>query len=290
MTTAVFLLVLGSALCHASWNFLHKRSSHKVAFLWSFAAVAFALFLVPSVVAAAVEGIGWWGVFFGLGTALLHGVYGLALSRGYHVGDLSSVYPIARGMGPALVPLGAVILLDESVSVAAGFGIALVVFGIYILNVESFSPRELAQPLRNLARPAGRVALLTGGLIACYSLWDKAALDYLPPLTLNQFAMAGHAFVLAPIVLLDPARPAAAEWRERRRAVIAAGILSPLAYLLILVALTSGRIAYIAPAREVGIVIGALLGVLFLGEGYGAWRISGAALIVAGAFTLGLAP
>ena len=290
MTTAVFLLVLGSALCHASWNFLHKRSGHKVAFLWSFAAVAFALFLVPAVIAAAVEGIGWWAVFFGVGTALLHGVYGLALSRGYHIGDLSSVYPIARGMGPALVPLGAVIILDESVSVAAGFAIALVVFGIYILNVEAFSLRDLAQPIRNLARPAGRVALLTGGLIACYSLWDKAALDYLPPLTLNQFAMAGHALVLAPIVLLDPARPAAAEWRENRRAVIAAGILSPLAYLLILVALTSGRIAYIAPAREVGIVIGAVLGVLFLGEGYGVWRISGAALIVAGAFTLGLAP
>lgn len=291
MTTAVFLLVLGSALCHASWNFLLKNSAHKLAFLWSFSVIAFALFLVPAVVAAAVEGIGGWrGLAFGFGTALLHGAYGLALSRGYHVGDLSSVYPIARGMGPALVPLGAVIILGESVSVAAGVGIALVVFGIYILNVESFSPRDLTQPLRNLNRPAGRIALLTGALIASYSLWDKAALDYLSPLTLNQFTWCGIVIFLAPVVLLDRARPAAAEWRDRRGAVVAAGILSPLAYVLVLVALTSGRIAYVAPAREVGIVIGAALGVLFLGEGYGAWRISGAALIVAGAFTLGLAP
>ncbi|MEX0801240.1 MAG: DMT family transporter [Dehalococcoidia bacterium] len=290
MTSAAFALVLGSALCHASWNFLLKRSGHKIAFLWSFGAIAFALFLFPALIYAARDGLGSEWLVFGAGTAFLHGMYGLALTRGYQMGDLSSVYPIARGMGPALVPLLAVIILDESVSVVAGFAIALVVCGIYILNVESFSPNDLMQPLRSLNRPAGRVAVLTGTLIAAYTLWDKAALDHLPAVALNQFAMGGHVLVLFPFVLLDRVRPLAAEWEERRWSILLAGVLAPLAYVLVLAALTSGRVSYIAPAREVGIVIGALLGVVFLGEGYGRWRISGSLLIVAGALTLGLAP
>ncbi len=69
-----------------------------------------------------------------------------------------------------------------------------------------------------------------------------------------------------------------------------AGVLAPLGYVLVLVALTTSRISYIAPAREVGIVLGAVLGVLVLGEGYGAWRILGSILILAGVLTLGLAP
>lgn len=290
MTSAAFALVLGSALCHASWNFLLKRSGHKIAFLWSFGAIAFALFLFPALIYAARDGLGSEWLLFGVGTAFLHGMYGLALTRGYQMGDLSSVYPIARGMGPALVPLLAIIILDESVSVVAGLGIALVVFGIYTLNLESFSPNDLAQPLRALNRPAGRVAVLTGTLIAAYTLWDKAALDHLPAVTLNQFAMGGHVLVLFPAVLLDRVRPLAVEWEERRWSILLAGLLAPLAYVLVLAALTSGRVSYIAPAREVGVVIGALLGVVFLGEGYGRWRISGSLLIVAGALTLGLAP
>jgi drug/metabolite transporter (DMT)-like permease len=67
-------------------------------------------------------------------------------------------------------------------------------------------------------------------------------------------------------------------------------VLAPLAYVLVLVALTTSRISYVAPVREVGIVIGAMLGVMLLGEGYGRWRIAGAVTILAGVFTLALAP
>ncbi len=290
MTTAALLLVFTSAFCHAGWNFLLKRSDHKVAFLFSLGTVSFAVFLLPAIVATSIEGIGARGLMFGLVTALLHGVYGLSLSRSYQLGDLSAVYPISRGMGPALIPLAAVIFLDERASVAAGFGIALVVLGVYPINIEDGSLRDLVQPLRTLNRPATRIALLTGALIATYSLWDKAALDDLSPLTLNQFAMAGHALVLAPIALRHGGMRVRVEWRERRGSILAAGVLAPLAYVLVLAALTTSRISYVAPVREVGIVIGAALGVMLLGEGYGRWRIAGAVTILAGVLTLGLAP
>lgn len=290
MTTLALLLVLGSALCHASWNFLLKRSDHKVAFLWSLVAVSSVVFFAPAAVFIALDGITMRGIAFGLGTAALHGVYGVSLARGYQVGDLSAVYPISRGMGPALVPLFAVFLLDERASIAAGFGIALVVAGICVLNLESARFRDLIRPAQAFSRPATRIALLTGALIAAYTLWDKAALDHLSPVAVNQFAMMGHMLVLAPFALNGGTASVVSEWRQRRGSIVVAGLLAPLAYVLVLVALTTSRVSYVAPAREVGIVIGAALGVLLLGEGFGRWRMAGATLVLAGVLTLGVAP
>jgi drug/metabolite transporter (DMT)-like permease len=193
-------------------------------------------------------------------------------------------------MGPALIPLAAVLLLDERASVAAAFGIALVVAGIYVINIEGRSLRDLTQPLRALNRPAIRIAFLTGALIASYSLWDKTALDHLSPVTLNQFGLVGWLLVLGPLALRSGAAPVRSEWRRRGRSILVAGVLASLGYILVLTALTTSRISYIAPAREMGIVLSALLGVFFLGEGYGAWRILGSVLILGGVLTLGLAP
>ncbi len=315
MSTGAFLLVLASAVSHATWNFLAKRSTHKTAFFWCFTSVAFALYLPAALVFAVRDGVSAEGWLRGLGTAFLHGVYGLSLSRGYQLGDLSMVYPISRGMGPLLVPVLAVPILGESVSALAAGGVALVVAGIYALHAESMAPAAVLSPLRFWDRPDSRYALVTGALIATYTLWDKAALDHVPAVALNQFAMAGHALVLAPIALAGGAVAARAEWRERLGSVLAAGVLSPLAYVLVLAALTTSRVSYVAPAvlsplayvlvlaalttsrvsyvapvREVGIVLGAALGVFLLGEPYGAPRILGSALIATGVILLAVAP
>jgi uncharacterized membrane protein len=289
MTTAAFALVLVAAAAHASWNLLLKRSDHKVAFLWSFTVVSFAMFLVPAIVYAVVDGVGARGLLFGLVSGALHAAYGLSLSYGYQVGDLSAVYPISRGMGPALIPPVAVLLLDEHISGWAGLGIGLVVVGVLLVQAQTDEPRELLQHLRGLGRPAIVVALLTGALITAYSLWDKKALDYLSPVTLNQFSIGGYVFLLWPLAY-RARQPLRQEWRERGWSIVVAGALAPLGYTLVLIALTTSRVSYVAPAREVGIVLGALLGVVLLHEGYGVARIAGALLIVAGVLTLGLAP
>ena len=290
MTTVAFLLVLASAVSHASWNFLLKRSQHKVAFLWSMAGVSFVAFLVPAAVFAAIDGVSARGVVFGLTSGVLHAAYGVSLARGYQIGDLSAVYPVSRGMGPALIPLVAVLLLDESVSPGAGVGIALVVLGVLFIQSEAERFADLTRPLRGLGRPAIVIALLTGALITTYSVWDKASLEYLAPVTLNQFSMSGYVVLLAPLAFQARGVPLRAEWRERGWSIVAAGLLAPLAYIFVLVALTTSRISYVAPAREVGIVLGALLGVVLLGEGYGPVRLLGSGLIVAGVVTLALAP
>jgi drug/metabolite transporter (DMT)-like permease len=290
MTSFAFALVLASAVTHASWNFLLKRSAHKVSFLWSMAVVSFAVFVAPAAFLIARDGITPTGIAFGVGTAVLHGAYGLSLARGYQIGDLSVVYPIARGLGTALIPLAAVLLLGESISGWGWFGIALVVFGVLLVPVQSFRPRDLRHPLTNIGGTATLMAVLTGLLITSYSLWDKQALDHLAPVTVNEFSMVGYTLLMPPLVFREGTAALLAEWRERWVSIVAAGVMAPLGYVMVLVALTTSRVSYVAPAREVGIVIGALLGVFLLGEGYGRTRIVGSLFIVAGVLTLGLAP
>ena len=292
MTAAAFALVLASAVLHAFWNFLLKDSRDKTAFFWGMCTLGLVVVAPLGIAAAAVDGFGWGALAFGLGTFALHGVYAVALTRSYADGDLSSVYPVARGMGPALVPLFAVILLDENVSGIAVVGIVLVVIGIYATHIDTRLWRDLSHPARALAAPATRLAFLTGAIIACYSLWDKAAIDEdVHPLTVNGFAMAGNVLAMTPVLLLAAGRETVrSAWRENSRSIAAAAVAAPLGYTLVLIALTTSRVSYIAPAREVGIVLGAALGVLLLGEGYGMTRVWGSVLIVAGCITLGLAP
>ncbi len=292
MTAAAFARVLTSAVMHATWNFLLKRSGHKQAFYWLMCGFSVLFVTGPAVAFAVVDGFSWTMLWLGCGTASIHGIYAYTLTRGYDLGDLSSVYPIARGMGPAIVPILAVLIFSEQVSVIAAGGIALVVVGIYATHIDRRFLRDLSHPLRAMATPATALALLTGVVIASYTLWDKAAIDEdVNPVTVNGFAMAGNFIFLAPFALLRVGRETLAEeWRERRRSIVVASALAPLGYTLVLIALTTSRVSYVAPAREVGIVLGAALGVFVLGEGYGTSRIWGAALIVVGCVTLGVAP
>jgi drug/metabolite transporter (DMT)-like permease len=290
MTSLAFLLVIASAVCHASWNLLLKSSRHKISFLACAGAVGATVFLPAAVVATAVTGMGWNGVALGCVTAILHGVYGLSLARGYRLGDLSAVYPVSRGTGLALIPVFAALLLGESISAVAAGGVTLVAVGVYAIHLEPHKLRDVLAPLRALRGDAGRAALFTGCLVATYSLWDKNALKELSPLTLNQFAMVGHFAILTPLVLMDRAENVRLEIKERAGSIAAAGVLIAMAYSLILAALTTSRVSYIAPSREIGIVFGTIFGSALLAEGYGRTRVWAALLIVAGVVTLALAP
>ena len=292
MTAAAFVLVIVSAVMHATWNFLLKRSGNKALFFWAMAGTGAFFVAPPAIYAAVVDGFELKWLLYGLGTVTLHGIYAHSLTRSYESGDLSSVYPISRGMGPAFVPVFAVILFDEHVSAIAAMGIALVVVGIYATHIDTRFWRDVSHPLRMLMSTDTRLAFFTGAVIAGYTLWDKNSLNHdVNPITLNGFSMIGNFAALLPFALFAIPREALnTEWRLRWRSIIVAGILAPLGYTLVLIALTTSRVSYIAPAREVGIVLGAAMGVLVLGEGYGMTRIWGSVLIVAGCITLGVAP
>jgi uncharacterized membrane protein len=126
-------------------------------------------------------------------------------------------------------------------------------------------------------------ALATGAFIAAYTLWDKVAVTSVgnPPLLQDCASLVGMTVALAPFALAD-SRRTARMWRTYRPQILGAAALSPLAYILVLVALSFTSVAAVAPAREVSVLFGVILGGRLLGEGGLARRLTGAAAIVAG--------
>ena len=284
-------LVLLSAVCHSTWNLLLKRSGNQEVFAW-------ALLVAGSVMMAPLGAVLFWfnpigmpGWWFVLATVALHIFYFLTLGRAYSRGDLSLVYPIARGIGPMFVPILAVLLLGESMALPAMLGVVLIIIGIFIVSWWGRIRRILGGP-SVLLRDAGvGYAVLTGLNITVYSLVDKQGVEHVQPFLYMYFLTLGSAAGIAPYILhrhgLAPIRQ---EWRENAWPILAAGFLVFAAYGLVLTAFSLSRVSYISPAREVGIVVAVLMGVILLKERFGRGRLMGSAVIVAGLVSIALSP
>lgn len=288
MTGTALGLVLAAALLHATWNLVLKRSARKLTVSW-LGLLPGALLASPGLLllpgGPAISRAGWACI---LATGLLHALYFLFLSEAYERGDLSLVYPLARGSGPLLVALLAPLLLGEGLAPGGAAGIGLVVLGVFGVagRPEPTGPGE-SRLLAQWHAPHVAMALLTGLTIAGYSLVDKVGVGLVHPL-LYQFLMFGIAFaVLGPYVLWRQ-RPSLASLQAEWRTVALVGVFSFVAYLLVLFALRLAKVAYVVAAREVSIVFGAALGAVFLGERQGGRRLVAAASIAAGTILIGL--
>jgi uncharacterized membrane protein len=286
MTATALALVLAAAVLHAAWNLLAKRAGGGAALVWLYG-TASAVLLTPLALARLVAGpadLGPVGLVFTLASAVLHVAYFVVLRRGYERGDLSVVYPVARGTGPVLSTALAIVILGERPSALALLGAALVGLGVF----------ALARPDRSAAADARRAVahgLLTGALIAAYTICDKLAVARyrLPPLIQQWGTSLGLTAFLAPVALRR-GREVRERWRASWREVIAIGILVPLAYILVLTAMTISPVSYVAPAREVSILFATLMGTHLLSEGRSARarRLAAAATMVVGVVALAL--
>ncbi len=239
---------------------------------------------VPLAVGVLVLGttrFGVAGLGFAVGSAVLHVAYFLLLQAGYRLGDLSVVYPLARGTGPLLALGGAVLLLGERPSAVAIGGAVLVAGGVLVLARSGTT-----------TDPSGRggavpVGLATGGLIASYTLWDARAVtdSGVSPLLLSAATGVGEAILLAPIAARRR-QEVHDTWRRHRAEVLGVALLSPLAYVLVLVALTLAPVSAVAPAREMSIVVGALLGGRLLEESDRTRRLLASASVATGVLAL----
>ena len=285
MSIEALSLILAAAVIHATWNLLNKQASGHATFTW-LVAVLSALFYAPVTIAV----IEIWQLKVGLieigvmaGSAALHTAYFVLLNQGYRVGDLSLVYPLARGTGPLLSSIAAIVILGERPSMVAGIGALMIISGVLVLT------GNLAKLSRSDSRPAVGYALITGLFIAAYTLWDKQAVSHyaIAPLVLDWGANVGRSILLTPFAFIYSDQ-AIDEWREHKWEAIAIAILIPLSYILVLTAMRFTPVSYVAPAREISILIGTAMGARLLAEADAPRRLGAAGAMVLGVVALAI--
>ncbi|MEG0920056.1 MAG: DMT family transporter [Comamonas sp.] len=295
MTLTAFALIILAGIIHAFWNIVAKKAGGDSRFSL-FSSVFNVIVWLPLGWWLGKDVVPLWGMqewAFVAASALLHVLYFVVLLRGYRVADLTVVYPLARGSGPLISSMVAVVFLGEHLSTLGAAGIVGVVLGVFLiaggpamlLTVrQGGSGEKRERTIKGLY-----YGLLTGLFIAAYTVVDSYAVKIMlmSPILLDYMGSILRCIVLAPLGLKD--------WRETKRLwqlqwkyALVVAIFSPIAYVLVLYAVQTAPISHVAPAREVSMLFAALIGGKLLGEGDRALRIAGAVLIALGVTALGL--
>lgn len=285
MLLSSLLLLLGAAVLHAVANLLMKQSRDKLAFVWWMIG-AFCVIGAPALLQVTkVPHVAWLYV---IASGVLESIYFFTLTRAYTAGDLSLVYPIARGSAPLFLLIWAVLFLKERPSGMGVCGILLVVTGLYLINLPSLS--AWSRPLHAFRSAASRWALLTGILISTYSAIDKIGIQYFSPFVYLYLILSVCWICLSlqwflpsrRFYLLEEVRKREGEKRNRFFSILTAAMSGCIGYLLVLAALRLTPVSYVGPVREVSVVFGTIIGVRYLGEQGGSLRIAASTLVAIG--------
>jgi drug/metabolite transporter (DMT)-like permease len=281
-------IVLFAAILHAGWNYLTKKSHHKIVFVWCFLSVTL-IFYFPLLLyfwpSTTITSKGFYCI---LASAFLHAFYFWTLSKAYEGGDLSLVYPIARGSMPLFVTFLAVILIHEQLSVIGISGISLVVFGIYIIHLRSFSRQAFLEPVLALRGGASLWALSTGGSNGIGSVVDKVGVGIVYPPVYIYLMFVGVWLLLTPFILYRWRVEIKKEWQLNTRGILVAGFLVTFTYMSILFAMRMSPVSYVVAVRNVSIIFSALFGIHWLSEKHASQKLVGAILITLGVVFIGL--
>ncbi len=266
MTGLALGLVLVAAFSHASWNYLLKKSGGGQGLVAAASVASLVLYAPVAIGVMAWQHYGFQPVHLALMlvSGLIHTSYFLLLDRAYRSGgDLSIVYPLARATGPMITIVVAITILGERPGAVPLAGAVLIAASALLLTGNPFAWH------RGESRHAVGFALLTGCMIATYTVWDKASVAswLVPPLLFDWGCNAFRVLVLVPFTRRRQPGAIARAWRERRGTVIAIAVLSPLSYILVLTAMVFTPVSLVAPAREVSILFAALMGAHLLREG-----------------------
>jgi len=261
-------LALGAAFLHAGWNVLLAGSRDTAAATAGLLSWGIALLAVPALLTG---GVSAEAVPFIAASAALELVYFVLLARAYAGGELSVVYPVARGSAPVVVLVFSAIALKESVPLGAVVGVLAIAAGVVLVGLGAFHFRfalEGAQPRRDLL-----FGLAIGAVIASYTVVDSEAVERADPI-------AYLALVVAPCALVYPLVSRTRPDLGVRTALTAAATFG--AFLMVLAAFRLAPAAPVAAVRETSVVIAALFAAVFLHEAVGVRRVAGALCVVAG--------
>ena len=280
----VCALIACGAIAHASWNLLLKRVGTSTPTVLWWINVVGAVGLAPLALwILGSTGFEWHWVLLAGVCGVFEVIYFLLLQRGYRDGDVSLVYPLARGTGPTLSVVGAMLFLGERPSVLHLVGVVVIVVGIGIISTAGSRKHGTRAPLSSVLYGLG-VSLM----IACFTVWDGWAVGHLgiPPIGYFWMAIVVQAILFTPFAFRN--NSTLATFRAHRGDIVAIGLLGPTSYMLALTAITLSSVSLVAPAREVSVILVALGGALFFKEQHLVQRLLGSIVVVSGVAFLAL--
>lgn len=282
MSTLALLLIVISAVMHAFWNLLVKRSRDKTVFIWW-------MFIASgTLVSLCVPFVGPFPpVTPRIALLVLAGgacfvLYHLFNGRAYRSGDLSLTYPLSQ-TSMLWVPLWGALILGERFTPAGMAGIALIVAGAWCVQLRALVWHEAIRPLRNLGDPAVQAALAAGFIYSIGSIIDKTGVTGYDPFHFT-YLLVICMFLLMSLNLARPRYRGRilAEWHHSRKLILLSGPVMMGSFMTFRYGLKLAPVSYAVPVRQVSILVGVVIGTLFLGEACGRIRFTAALLILAG--------
>lgn len=287
MPIAALILVVVAAVLHAVWNLLAKQARDSSAFMWwgvTVGAIWYGAWMLSQA---------WLGlpseVWFVFVLSMIAEIgYLVAITRGYKNGDLSQVYPIARGTPPLFIALWSAAFLSERLPFLGYSGIGLLIIGIYLASLPA--RRDLLFPLRALSHAPAQWGLLAACFVSVYTTLDKVGVMYTAPLVYNVWVYTGISVLYAPFVWAAANKQSTiSEWKTNWRWVVLGSIATIGSYVLALTGMSMTSASYVGAVRATSVIIGALFGWLLLKEKLGPMRVMAAGIMVLGLLVIALA-
>lgn len=284
MPVSYLSLLLCAAVLHAAWNLLLKRSPGRDLLIFTAIAISTLAFLPLLALRPSIGWLGWGVALVSAGVEL---AYFVLLLLAYGAGDFSVVYPVARGAAPALLATWAMLFLGERPRAGGLAGIATIVAGLMLVG---YNPAgRLARDLWRPARGAG-LALGVALLVSVYSIIDGAAVRRVDPVAYTVAMFLWTTVLLLGFVARRHGwRRVLGAARAQPGTTVAVGLLQSVSYMAVLYVYSRAPVSYAGAIRESSIVLGALAGWLWLGEGFGMRRVAGAALMAVGVLLIAVA-
>jgi drug/metabolite transporter (DMT)-like permease len=276
-----FLLVVISAMAHGYWNFLFKQADNKDAFLGLSKMVEPLIFLGPFLFMIIRHGPGNYVFGFVAVAALLSIANYLLLANAYKRLDLALAYPICRS-STLFLPFLAYLFFGEVIDAVGWVSVIIVSVGVAVIqknnNAQQLGAKEIT---------AGRWGILfavsAAFTVALYTLWGRAAVMHMHPfIYMYLYTLATTVYFIPSLARMNR-ETVKGEWRANKWKIITVAFFNTFSYVLMLVALSMSKVAYVGALRQLSLVFGVTLGWLFLQEKFGKYRIIGLICIVVGA-------
>ena len=280
------MMIIGSACIHVVAHVGMKRARDRTAFMWWTLFWAAVLF-VPVVVFSGqrISAAGWRWILF---SSIFEATYFVSIARAYRGGDLSVVYPLARGSAPVFLLIWSTALLRENLTSGGIAGIVLIAAGLYVVNLPRLGAWR--EPLRALRQPGPKWALFAGLSTSLYTAIDKMGIQEVPPLLYTYVAVSvAWVWVTFWTLAVVGWKGMAGEFKLSGWVTVVSGFTTLAAYAIVLLAMQRGTPAgYAGAVREISVILGAALGVFVFKENAGPLRLIGAILVAAGVALIGI--